>query len=134
VLEGNNTEVASPSAEIQAAARVTSIPQRGTPRGPSQAPHAADRDVSTSTIWLPAAASLCPTVAGEHRHPVREELVRRIRGEFEEMPGLSLTPVQAIRLFGISPDVCAAILSDLIEEGVLHLKSDGRYTRRLAPA
>jgi hypothetical protein len=50
------------------------------------------------------------------------------------MPGLSLTPVQAIKLFGISPDVCAGILSDLIEEGVLQLRSDGCYARRLAPA
>jgi hypothetical protein len=83
---------------------------------------------------LPAAASLRPTVAGEHRHRVREELVRRIRGEFEEMPGLSLTSVQAIKLFGISPDMCADILAHLIEEGVLRLNSDGRYARRLAPA
>src|SRR5712691_10071185 len=83
---------------------------------------------------LPTAASLCPTVAGEHRHRVREELVRRIRGEFEEMPGLSLTSGQAIKLFGISPDECAGILSHLIEQGVLRLKSDGRYIRRLVPA
>ena len=79
---------------------------------------------------LPAAASLCPTLA-EHRHRVREELVRRIRGEFEEMPGLSLTSAQAIKLFGMSPDVCADILSHLIEEGVLRLKSDGRYACRM---
>ena len=50
------------------------------------------------------------------------------------MPGLSVTPGQAVKLFGISPDVCTGILSDLIEEGVLHLKSDGRYARRLALA
>ena len=43
------------------------------------------------------------------------------------MPGLSLTSVQAIKLFGVSPDVCAGILSRLIEDGVLRLKSDGRY-------
>ena len=50
------------------------------------------------------------------------------------MPGLSLTSVQAIKLFGISPDVCAGILSHLIEEGVLRLTSDGRYTRRIVVA
>jgi hypothetical protein len=76
-------------------------------------------------------AVLGPTLPGEHRHRVREELVLRIRGEFEEMPGLSLTSVQAIKLFGISPEVCAGILSHLIEEGVLRLKSDGSYTRRI---
>jgi hypothetical protein len=113
---------------------VKTTSQRDRPRGPLQAPHDADRDVSTSAILIPAAASLSPTVAGEHRHQGRKELVCRIRGEFEEMPGLSLTPVQAIKLFGISPDVCAGILSDLIEEGVLQLRSDGCYARRLAPA
>ena len=79
-------------------------------------------------------ALLGPTLAGEQRHRVREELVLRIRGEFEAMPGLSLTSVQAIKLFGISPDVCAGLLSHLIEEGVLRLKSDGRYTRRIEMA
>ena len=79
-------------------------------------------------------AVLSPTLAGERHHRVREELVLRIRGEFVEMPGLSLTSVQAIKLFGISPDVCAGILSHLIEEGVLRLKSDGRYTRRIQVA
>jgi hypothetical protein len=83
---------------------------------------------------LPAAAPLCQTLAGEHRHRVREELVLRIRGEFLEMPGLSLTSVQAIKLFGISPDVCAGILSHLVEAGVLRLKSDGGYTRRIVVA
>ena len=76
---------------------------------------------------LPAAPSLGPTLAGEHRYRVREELERRIRREFEEMPGLALTSVQATKLFGISSNVCAGILSHLIEEGVLRLKSDGRY-------
>jgi hypothetical protein len=79
-------------------------------------------------------AVLGPALAGEHRHRVHEELVLRIRGEFEEMPGLSLTSVQAIKFFGISPDVCAGILSHLIEQGVLRLKNDGRYTRRIEVA
>ncbi len=50
------------------------------------------------------------------------------------MPGLSLTSVQATRLFGISPAVCTGILAQLIEEGVLRLNIDGRYARRLASA
>jgi hypothetical protein len=62
--------------------------------------------------------------------PVRAELERRVLGEFEEMPGLSLTSVQASKLFGISPDVCVDILAHLTEEGMLRLNSDGRYGRR----
>ena len=50
------------------------------------------------------------------------------------MPGLSLTSVQAIKLFGISPDICAGILAHLLEEGVMRLNSDRRYARRLASA
>jgi hypothetical protein len=60
--------------------------------------------------------------------------VRRIRAEFEEMPGLSLTSAQARKFFGISPDVCADILASLIQEGMLSLNSDQRYSHRLAPA
>ena len=66
--------------------------------------------------------------------PDRRELVRRIRAEFEEMPGLSLTSAQASKLFGISPAVCADVLAKLIEEGVLSLNSGRRYSHRLAPA
>jgi hypothetical protein len=62
--------------------------------------------------------------------PVRAELECRIRGEFEEMPGLSVTSIQASRLFGISHDVCAGILAHLIEEGMLYLNSDGHYALR----
>jgi hypothetical protein len=50
------------------------------------------------------------------------------------MPGLSLTSAQASKLFGMSPDVCADILANLIEEGMLSLNSDQRYSHRLARA
>ena len=69
--------------------------------------------------------------AAERRNvAARERLQRRIRSEFEEMPGLSLTSVQARTLFGISPDASSRILLRLTEEGVLHLRSDGRYILR----
>lgn len=54
-------------------------------------------------------------------------LRRRIRGEFEEMPGLSLTRIQAMRLFGVSADVVARIFCELAAEGVLRLTGDGQY-------
>ena len=72
--------------------------------------------------------------AGEPCLSARETLVCRVRGEFEEMPGLSLTSGQATKLFGISPDICAGILTELIEDGLLRLRSDGCYCRRLTPA
>lgn len=54
-------------------------------------------------------------------------LRRRIRSEFEEMPGLSLTLIQGVRLFGVSTDIVARIFRGLVEEGVLRRTPDGRY-------
>ena len=79
-------------------------------------------------------AACSPPHGPDDADRVRRELVRRIRGEFEEMPGLSLTSAQASKLFGMSPDVCADILANLIEEGMLSLNSDQRYSHRLARA
>lgn len=59
--------------------------------------------------------------------PTDHALSRRIRSEFEEMPGLSLTLIQAVRLFGVSADLAARIFRGLAEEGVLRLTADGRY-------
>ena len=54
-------------------------------------------------------------------------LEQRIRSEFAEMPGLTLTAAQAARLFGIPEDRCAALLRHLTTRGVLQLKDGGRF-------
>ena len=59
----------------------------------------------------------------------RQRLLGRIRAEFYEMPGLSLTLPQAGRLFGLSHDACARILSGLAREGLLRRHDDGTYGR-----
>jgi len=67
----------------------------------------------------------------ERRHAMtREALVRRIRSEFEEMPGLSLTLAQAARLFGLQPDTCLRVLLGLCEQGFVRVRGDGRYVLR----
>jgi hypothetical protein len=77
---------------------------------------------------VPAVAHLPETLPIERRNvAAREALVRRIHSEFEEMPGLSLTPVQASRLFGVSLEAGARILLRLTAERRLRLRSDGRY-------
>jgi hypothetical protein len=77
---------------------------------------------------VPAVAHLPATLPTERRNvAAREALVRRIHSEFEEMPGLSLTLVQAAKLFGVSLDAGARILLRLTEERRLQLRSDGRY-------
>jgi hypothetical protein len=64
----------------------------------------------------------------------RRLLVRRIWGEFDELPGTSLTLGQAGRLFGIPTDVSARILAELVDCGMLRLGADGRYRRRSSAA
>ncbi len=64
----------------------------------------------------------------------RSSLTDRIRGEFREMPGISLTPEQASRLFGVPPEVGSRILQQLVAEGVLARSADGRYRRRFSAA
>jgi len=60
----------------------------------------------------------------------RDLLVRRVRSEFEEMPGLRLTFAQAKVLFGLEPGCCQRILGFLSESGYLARTRDGRYGRR----
>ena len=55
--------------------------------------------------------------------------LRRIRGEYLEMPGLCLTQCQAQRLLGLSCDRCEALLTLLIKEGFLIRTADGRFIR-----
>jgi hypothetical protein len=56
-------------------------------------------------------------------------VVQRVRGEFIEMPGLSLTLGQARRLFGLREDLCINILNALAAEGFIRQMHDGRYVR-----
>jgi len=65
----------------------------------------------------------------EPGEPGRERLIRRVRAEYAEMPGLQLTTAQAARLLGLSQADCVTLLSDLVAEGFL-LHTRGRYLRR----
>ncbi len=46
--------------------------------------------------------------ADRRAQPGRDLLLARVRGEFSEMPCLSLTIPQAMRLFGLREDICGA--------------------------
>ena len=62
--------------------------------------------------------------------PLDEEaLVRLMRAEFREMPGLRLTIEQASRLWGAAPATCAAALTRLVDTQVLRRTRDGAYVR-----
>ena len=55
---------------------------------------------------------------------VNDLLHARIRAEYREMPGLSLTLRQAARLFNLEPTHCACVLESLVSHG--HLWTNGR--------
>jgi hypothetical protein len=60
---------------------------------------------------------------------LNQQLVRRIRAEYVEMPGMKLTIGQVQRLCGIEQPLCKAALESLIQARFLCIKSDGSYVR-----
>ena len=59
--------------------------------------------------------------------PKQEGLLRRIRSEFHEMPGLCLTGQQAARLWNLDRATSDAALSALVADGYLTRTNDGRF-------
>jgi hypothetical protein len=57
-----------------------------------------------------------------------ENVVRRIRGEFREMPGLRLTPAQAMRLWGLEREMCAHVIEQLVSSAFLRWTPGGTIT------
>jgi hypothetical protein len=62
--------------------------------------------------------------------PLPQGLLQRIQSEYEEQPGLRLTPPQAQRLWGLDGPTCGAVLTALVDAGVLQRMPDGRFVRR----
>ena len=56
-------------------------------------------------------------------------LLRRIKAEYIEMPGLRLTTAQAGRLWGLDASTCRDLLERLIAERFLQRRPDGTFTR-----
>jgi len=56
-------------------------------------------------------------------------LVDRVRGEFNEMPGLQLTIPQAARLLGIEHDACRDVIDKLVASSFLRKTSAGTVVR-----
>jgi hypothetical protein len=56
----------------------------------------------------------------------------RVRGEFLEMPGLSLTPQQASRLWAVDHATSERVLNGLTSAGFLAWTRDGAYLRSAA--
>jgi len=84
----------------------------------------------SSLLGVPRPA-LPPGVALERRDvAARHALLTRIYSEFAEMRCLAVTPVQAAKLFGLSPEVASRVLGQLTDSQILSRKKDGRFALR----
>jgi hypothetical protein len=61
--------------------------------------------------------------------PQPEETLRRVQGEYIEMPGLRLTTAQAQRLWGLDRNSCDALLNALVDAKFLFRTRDGAFVR-----
>ena len=60
---------------------------------------------------------------------LHDDIVRRIQGDFLEMPGLRLTEPQARRLWALEPSLCSAVLTELVDDGFLLRTREGAFIR-----
>jgi hypothetical protein len=58
-----------------------------------------------------------------------DDVLRRVQGEFLEMPGLRLTEPQARRLWGLDAASCAVLLGSLVDSQFLFRTRDGAFMR-----
>ena len=58
-----------------------------------------------------------------------DDILRRVCGEYLEMPGLRLHPEQARRLWGLDAQTCGHLLQALVDRGFLCRRADGTYGR-----
>jgi hypothetical protein len=68
-------------------------------------------------------------IAARTGHHDTDGLIARIKAEYREMPGLSLTRTQAQRLWQLDEGTCRTLLSRLVATGFLQLTAKGHYTR-----
>ena len=62
-------------------------------------------------------------------HQALEDVLRRVQGEYIEMPGLRLTTAQAQRLWGLDRAACDALLGALVDAKFLLRTRDGAFVR-----
>ena len=76
---------------------------------------------------MPFMRSSDPSTPTLPRPALTPQLLTRIRAEYREMPGLSLTLVQARRLLGLDMLTCSAALAMLEAAGFLATRRDGAF-------
>ena len=62
-------------------------------------------------------------------HQALDDVLRRVQGEYIEMPGLRLTTAQAQRLWGLDRAACDTLLGALVDAKFLLRTRDGAFMR-----
>jgi hypothetical protein len=75
------------------------------------------------TVATPTVSAVAPA---DSRH---DDLARRVRGEYLEMPGLALTLGQAQRMWNLRRGDCERLLGDLVDAGFLACTPLGMFVR-----
>ena len=60
-------------------------------------------------------------------HMTVSEWLRRIRAEYQEMPGLHLSKVEMQKMWGLEPSMCDALVDVLVAVRVLRRTVGGAY-------
>ena len=58
-----------------------------------------------------------------------DDVLRRVQGEYLEMPGLRLTTAQAQRLWGLDRSACDTLLGALVDAKFLFRTRDGAFVK-----
>ena len=61
--------------------------------------------------------------------PALDDVLRRVEGEYQEMPGMCVTRKQAQRLWGLDSTTCELVLTTLLERGVVRRTSRGMFVK-----
>jgi len=61
--------------------------------------------------------------------PALDDVLNRVKAEYNEMPGMCVTPMQAQRLWGLDSATCELVLTTLLERGVVRRTLRGMYVK-----
>jgi hypothetical protein len=62
-----------------------------------------------------------------------QELLERIQGEYLQLPGLRLTPVEARQLWSLDRTMCEALFGALVDARFLGRAADGCFVKNEPP-
>lgn len=114
--------------------RAERCPTHGDPRIPEGSLQSVDtlHDENSMAYRLLQSDRSRSTSTGETEDMAQQQphdVLRRVQGEYIEMPGLRLTTAQAQRLWGLDRAACDALLGALVDAKFLFRTRDGAFVR-----